>query len=268
MTEHTTKPFLRPGKVVLLMLVGLVVYFVALLVLIPAGWVWHQASAYVPLPPQIKIQQVSGRLWEGAAGAVVNGMPFRIDWQLGWPSMTGLELPVRVGLQTRASHINGDLLLGWPGDVALNARGLVQVSEFEDLIRQSGGAMLEGEVAIERLEVNWADNRITSARGLGIWAGGTVTWPMGDSTQSAEFPPMEATLDNISGGISLVVAEQGGEGPAAQADILFDGMLEVQVFKRMVDLAGQRWSGAARPGDVVFRVRQPLLPGRMSGRGS
>jgi general secretion pathway protein N len=38
-------------------------------------------------------------------------------------------------------------------------------------------------------------------------------------------------------------------------------MMEIRVFKRMVDLAGQDWSNSAGPDDVVFRVRQPLIPG-------
>ena len=133
--------------------------------------------------------------------------------------------------------------------------------EFEDMIRRSGGAVIEGDVTIDHLELSWQDGRLTGADGLGRWAGGRVAWPMGNSVGQADFPPMRATLDSTSDGVALVVAEQSGGGPAAEAEIRWNGMMDLRVYKRMVDLAGQPWPDFASPDDVVFRVRQPLVPG-------
>lgn len=261
MSDAESKSFLRPGKVVLLCLLALVVYLTTLLVWIPAGWVWQQASSRVSLPNEVEVRQVSGRLWDGAAGLIIAGYPLRVDWRLGWPSLTQLSLPVDFSLASSQSSIEGDATIGWPDSAELNARGQVVVSEFAELIRRSGGAMIEGNVTIDRLNLVWADNRITNVDGLGRWAGGQVSWPMGNQTGQARFPPMQANLDTTQGGVALTVAEQGGNGPAAGASILWNGMMEVRVYKRMVDLAGQPWPDSASPDDVVFRVRQPLLPG-------
>ncbi|MEX2473569.1 type II secretion system protein N [Marinobacter sp.] len=261
MTETAAKSFLRPGKICLLVLVGVLVYLVALVIWVPAGWLWHQASSYVVLPPQVQVQQVSGTVWSGAAGIQVAGFPVRASWDLGWPSLSALQWPVAISVASSQSSLNGDLTVGWPGNAYVDASGRVTVAEFEDLIRQSGGAMIEGEVLIDQLQVSWEDNQLTSASGSGRWDGGPVSWPMGNQTGQADFPPMEANLDTTDGGLSLDVREQGGEGPAADANILWDGMMELRVYKRMVDLADQPWSGSAQPSDVIFRVRQPLLPG-------
>jgi len=261
MSDAETKSFFRPGKLVLLFLLGALVYVVALVILVPAGWVWQQASAHVTLPPQVQVQQVSGKLWDGAAGVVVAGYPLRVDWALGWPSLGVMTLPVAIELDTAQSSLQGDVTLGWPLSAALDASGHIGVAEFRDLIRRSRGAMIEGEVSIERLQLAWADNRIARAEGLARWPGGRVTWPMGEQTGSADFPPMQANLDTVEGGVELKIAEQGGDGPAAQANLLWNGMTEIRVYKRMVDLAGQPWSDSASPDDVVFRVRQPLIPG-------
>ncbi len=264
MSDAEPKSFLRPGKVFLLLLLGALVYLLSLVFLVPAGWVWQQASAHVPLPALIQVRQVAGRLWDGEAGMIVAGFPLRVDWRLHLPSVTSLELPLRISVESSQSSLNGDVTIGWPASARLNARGQVAVAEFEELIRQSGGAIIEGEVTIDRLDMAWADNRITRAEGLGRWGGGLVTWPMGDQRGQAEFPPMQATLDTVDtsqGGVALAVAEQGGEGPAADATISWNGMMELRVYKRMVDLAGQPWPDSASPGDVVFRVRQPLVPG-------
>lgn len=261
MTEPHSKPFFRPGKIVLLLLLGLLVYGVVLALWVPAGWVWHQASRHVQLPPQVDVQQVSGRLWQGAAGVVVAGFPARVQWQLGWPSLTTRQLPIGFSLASLQSRVEGSASIGWPGHLEVSARGQIAVAEFDDLIRQSGGAMIEGLVSIDRLRLVWDDQRLQQAEGIGRWDGGLVTWPMGNQSGQAEFPPMQANLDTIDGGVALTVAEQGADGPAADASILWSGMMEVRVYKRMVDLAQQPWSDTARPDDVVFRVRQPLLPG-------
>ena len=261
MSDAESKSFLRPGKVFLLLLLGALVYVLSLVFLVPAGWVWQQASAHVSLPPQVQVRQVAGKVWDGEAGVVVAGFPLRVDWNLHMPSVTSLEWPVRISVESSHSSLDGDVTIGWPASVQLHANGRVMVAEFEELIRQSGGAMIEGEVIIDRLNMAWADNRITRAEGLGRWDGGLVTWPMGDQRGQADFPPMQATMDTTQGGVALTVSEQGGEGPAADASILWNGMMELRVYKRMVDLAGQPWPDSASPGDVVFRVRQPLVPG-------
>lgn len=261
MSESPVKAFLRPGKVFLLVLLGVLIYLGALVTLVPAGWLWQQAQGLVAMPSEVQVRQVTGRLWEGVAGLSVAGFPVRAEWALGAPSLSGLALPIDFSLSTAASSVQGDALISWQGNGELHASGLVGVAEFEPLIRQSGGAVIEGDVIIDRLTLAWSDQVLTQADGLGRWNGGNVTWPMGDNQGSADFPPMRATLDSSPDGINLVVSEEGGEGPAAAADIRWTGMMDLRVYKRMVDLAQQPWSDSAGPDDVVFRVRQPLIPG-------
>jgi general secretion pathway protein N len=261
MTESPPKPFLRPGKLFLLTLAGVLIYLGALVTLVPAGWLWQQASGQVSLPPDVQIRQINGQLWEGAAGLVVAGFPARLDWSIGSPSLSSMTLPLDFTLATAGSSLRGDVLVGWQGDGQASASGRVDVSEFEPLIRRAGGAVIEGDVVVENLDLAWSDGALTRARGLGRWAGGMVTWPMGNRQGTAEFPAMLATLTSTADGVALTVSEEGGEGPAAEAGIRWNGMLDLRVYKRMVDLAGQPWSESAAPSDIVLRVRQPLIPG-------
>ena len=261
MSDSETKSFIRPGKILLLVVLAALVYFAALAVWVPAGWLWQQVSGRASLPPQVVVQQVSGRVWDGAASLVVAGHPVRLDWTLDWPSLTALALPVQIDLTSSRSSLTGRGRIGWPDRGVMNFRGRIGVAEFEDLIRRNGGAVIEGDVVIERLNLQWVGQRIVSASGIGLWDGGLVTWPMGNQTGQADFPPMEAILDSSQGGVELTVSEQGGDGPAAGASISWKGMMKVRVYKRMVDLAGQPWPDTARPGDIIFQVRQKLLPG-------
>jgi general secretion pathway protein N len=261
MSESPTNAFLRPGKVVLLVLVGVVVYLGALVTLVPAGWLWQQVQSRVAPPSEVRVEQVNGLLWKGVAGLVVAGFPVRAEWSLGAPSLSSLAVPVDFALSTASSSITGDALVSLQGNGEMNARGLIGVTEFEPLIRRSGGAVIEGDVTIDRLKLTWADQTISRADGLARWSGGRVTWPMGDTQGQADFPPMKAVMDSTADGIALEVSQEGGDGPAAVADIRWTGIADLRVYKRMVDLAQQPWPDSASPDDVIFRVRQPVIPG-------
>ena len=261
MTDIATKAFIRPGKVILLLALGLLVYVLALLAWLPAGFVWQQLRPQIQLPPGVSITQVSGTWWNGAAAAAVSGYPLRVQWQLGWPQLGELAAPMDWQVDTALSEFKGNVTLAWPDAAVVTARGTLVVDEFETLIRQNGGAMIAGAVNVERFQLQWQDNRVVAASGLGQWPGGLVTWPLAGSTEQASFPPMQASLDTTDGGLELLIAARDGDGPAALASVLWTGMLDLQVYKRMLDLAGQPWPDTAQPGDVVFRVRQPLLPG-------
>jgi general secretion pathway protein N len=260
MTDSPERSFFRPLKVVLLVLLALLVYGMALVAWVPAGWIWSQVASDVSLPPDVRVQQVSGSLWQGAARLELQRRPVQLTWSLSWPDVIALRQPLAFTVETRGSRVRGDLMLRWPSSVVVNASGQVQVAEFEDLIRQNGGALLEGDVIIDRLRVAAADGRLESATGLGRWPGGQVSWPMGDSRQTTVFPPMQATLADTAQGVQLTIAREGSAEPAADASIGLDGMMGIRVYKRMVDLAGQEWSASAAPGDVIFQVQQPLFP--------
>lgn len=260
MTDPASRPFLRPVKVLLLLALGLLVYALALLAWLPAGFVWQQLRSQVQLPPGVSVTQVSGTCWSGAAAAIVSGYPLRLQWQLGWPTLNGLAAPIEWQLDSARSEFRGNITLAWPDSATVSARGILTVGEFEALIRQSGGAMIAGEVNVERFQLHWQDNRVVAANGLAQWPGGVVSWPMAGRTEQASFPPMQASLGPTNGGLELLIAAADSSGPAARASVLWSGMLDLQVYKRMLDLAGQPWPDTAQPGDLVFRVRQSLLP--------
>jgi len=256
MSDTEAKPLIRPGKLILLLLAGVLVYAVTLVLTVPIGWVWAQVSDKVDLPPGIKVENLSGTVWNGSGTASAQGFPVTLGWDLHWPSVTELALPLDFSVASGGSALRGELVVGWPGTARVNATGQVSVDDFEPMIRKAGGALIEGVVSIDSLELAWDGEQVSRARGLGRWPGGTAEWPGG----SANFPPMQINLDDANGGVSLVVAEQGGDGPAARADVFWDGMMEAQVYKRLADLAGMN-AGAGAPSDVIFRVRQPLVPG-------
>ena len=96
MSDAEPKTFLRPGKVFLLLLLGALVYLLSLVFLVPAGWVWQQASAHVSLPPQMQVRQVAGKVRVGEAGALVVGLPLRVDWGIPVQQVTSHQCPLPI----------------------------------------------------------------------------------------------------------------------------------------------------------------------------
>ncbi|WP_148862300.1 type II secretion system protein N [Marinobacter fonticola] len=260
MTDTPESPFLRPGKVVLLTLLGLVVYLVALVFWIPAGWVWHLSRDSVPLPPGVAVEQVSGQLWNGALQARVMGHSLQVGWHIDGLIDEDAYLPVGWRVQTSKSSLQGEVRLTGVNAMALSADGHINISEFSREIQRSGGAMIEGNVNVNSLSLAMTDGSLTQLNGRASWPGGQVTWPMGGSTQSAVLPAMQASVDERQGRIDLQISSADSPDPVISANLQPDGMAQIQVFRRMLDLVNQPWSGNAAPGDVVFSVRQRVMP--------
>jgi general secretion pathway protein N len=261
MTDSPSASFLRPAKVILLLLAGILVYLIVLVATMPAGWLWQQISPRIDLPPGLSVERVTGNLWQGGALLTLEDRRLDTRWRIQSPSFNGGTVPVTFSVASGASSVDGQLQLAWSGETTVNADGRIRVKDFEKEIRRAGGAVLAGDVIINRLELAFTPKTLISAEGLAYWSGGAVTWPMGGSIGRADFPPMEARLDGGDQGLSLKITQSGQTAPVARTEILPNGMMDLQVYKRLVDLAGQPWSEAAKPGDVVFRVRQRLFPG-------
>lgn len=260
MTDTPESSFLRPGKVVLLTLLGLLIYVVALVFWIPAGWVWHLTKDSVPLPPGIAVEQVSGQLWNGAVQARILGHSLQVGWYIDDVVEEGAFLPIGWRLQTPKSSLQGQVRLTGINAMELSADGHINIAEFGREIQRSGGAMIEGDVNVDSLSLALMDGSLTHLNGRASWPGGRVSWPMGGSTQSAVLPPMRANVDEQQGRIDLQVSRADSPEPVISASLQPDGMMQIQLFRRMLDLVNQPWSGNAAPGDVVFSVRQRIMP--------
>lgn len=260
MSESSESPFLRPGKVVLLTLLGLLVYAMALVFWIPAGWIWHMSRDAVSLPPGVVIEQVSGQLWNGSVQAQVMGHSLQAGWHVDGVMSHGAMLPVSWQLRSSQSHLGGQLRLSGVDALDLTADGRISIPEFSREIQRNGGAMLEGDVTIDALSLVVRDGGLKALTGRASWPGGQVSWPVGGSRQSAILPPMRAQVADDQGRIDLQISRADSPDPVISANLQPDGMMQIQLFRRLLDLVNQPWSGNAAPGDVVFSVKQRVLP--------
>lgn len=261
MADEPVKSFLRPGKLILLIFLGLLVYAGAVVATVPAGWVWYWAEKQFALPDAVRVEGVTGQLWDGGAQLRLMNRSVQVFWHLeelgtgpGWATL-GWRL------KSRSSELRGDFTVLGENSAQLEMTGNVHVPEFHGQIRRSGGAMINGDVTIQRLTLRMARNQVVAANGLATWPGGPVRWPVGQRMQSAEIPAMEMRLADQNGTPMLTLTESGKQVPVADASIQANGNARIRVYRRMVDLVDQPWSGNQGPGAVIFQVTQPLMMG-------
>jgi general secretion pathway protein N len=170
-------------------------------------------------------------------------------------------LPLNWQLQTAESGLTGDLWLTGYEQWRASARGHINVAEFSQQIRRSGGAIIEGDVRVQSLHGAVDDSRVSRLDGLATWPGGRVSWQLGNQSREAVLPPMEARLGNQSGQFKLEISTAAEQAPVVTAMLGEDGIARIEMYRRMLDLVNQSWAGDAGPGEVVFSVEQPVLPG-------
>lgn len=261
MAEIPHTPFLRLRKIILLVILGLLVYAVSLLFWIPVGWIWHWTKPQVLVPQGLVIERVAGELWNGTVQVRTQGHSVQGSWHLNGLYDDGRWLPLNWQLQTMNSGLHGMASLTGSDNWQLSTQGHINIPEFNQEIRRSGGAVIEGDVRVESLRLAVSDNRVSALDGRATWPGGRVSWRIGDQLQEATLPAMEARLNDHSGKFGLEVSTATEQAPVVTATLESNGVARIEMYRRMLDLVNQPWAGNAAPGDVIFSIEQPLLGG-------
>lgn len=251
-----------PLRLFLLVLLFVMTWLVALVVYLPAGWVWAQVAREVAVPDVVEVQQVGGTVWSGDAWLRVQGLPLRLSWQLQPGSLIHGFVPLEWRLHSPGSEAEGSVTAMLDGRVRmLLRRARVDLEEItaHDLGIQP--LRIPGVMTLESFFGVWGPEQgFGSFQGKGQWPGGSVTWPMGGQPRQSRMPPIEGHLTSNNGQPELVLMEQGTSDPAVRLVVDASGRAEVELYKRWIDFLGLDFAPDAAPGDVVFRVSQQVAP--------
>lgn len=246
----------------LLVLLLLVTWGGALVVYLPAGWVWSQAARHVPVPEEVNVQQVGGTLWSGDAWLSLQGLPLRLSWQLQPRSVIHGFVPLEWRVHSPGSEAEGSITTMLDGRVRILLRR-ARLDMAEVTARNLGIQPLRvpGVVTLESFFAVWDPARgFGDYQGRGQWPGGNVTWPMGGQPRQSSMPPLEAQLTSNNGQPELVLMEQETSEPAVRLVVDAGGRAQVELYKRWINFLGLNFAPDAEPGDVVFRASQQVAP--------
>ncbi|TVP59287.1 MAG: hypothetical protein EA349_03315 [Halomonadaceae bacterium] len=256
---------LGPLRIVLLTLLLIMVWAVSMVVFLPVGWAWQQASPYVTLPPQLRIDNVAGRVWDGSARVHwEQDLSLQLGWALDLKALRHGFLPLEWRLSTGRSSAEGSLT----GTRDLQLRFLLRQGRFDldEITRVANvdNVQASGVVTLESLFVIWSeDHGWSEATGRGHWPGGVVTWPMAGQIEQNRLPALKADMSMNQGDL-LVRLQDQVESRTAISLVMpaTEPVLEVAIRRHWLDLLGLQFGSGngSDPDEVVFNVRHSLAP--------
>lgn len=251
---------LGPLKVFLLLLLLALTWAVAMVVYVPAGWIWHQARDVVTLPPEMEVHAVSGSVWAGDVQVSHSGLPVRVSWQLDVRPLIHGFVPLELDMVAPHSRAEGSITGMLDGQVRVLLRQAEVNLDGITRTRALEGVSVGGIMELESFFVVWSpDEGWLDARGYGHWPGGTVTWPMGGRTERATLPPLEGDLRLDRQNLILDIADQESGQTGVTATLEESGYVDVSLRKHWVDLLGLDFAPDAEPDDVLFNMRRRLF---------
>ena len=251
---------LGPFRIFLLLLLLALTWTVAMVVYLPAGWLWHQARDAVTLPPEMEVRAVSGSLWAGDVQVSYSGFPVRVSWQLDVRPVIHGFVPLELDIVTPHSRAEGSVTGMLDGHLRVLLRhaevDLDRITRIEALEGVSVGGIME----LESFFVVWSpDEGFLDARGYGEWPGGTVAWPMGGRTERATLPALEGNLRLDQQNLILDISDQESGQIGVTATLEEGGYVDLSLRKHWVDLLGLDFAPDEEPDTVLFNMRQQLF---------
>ena len=245
-----------------LALLLVITWVTALVVYLPAGWVWAEVSPGIELPRQVEVDAVSGSVWSGAAMVRVMDKPVSFSWRLKPGSIIYGFIPLEWEATTARSHAEGSITATLEGHLRFLMReARVDLAEITALGGPLERVRVPGVMALETVLLVWGpETGLREVRGSGQWPGGTVTWPMGSTTRQSRMPALEGVLTRKQKDLVLAISDREEGITGVRAVIDHNGYANLEVFKHWVDLIGLDVAANADADEVVFNARRRVLP--------
>lgn len=217
------------------------------------------------LPKALQLGKAHGSVWQGRIGLNYLDMAFSADWDLTPSQALRGRLAADIGLvELRDSKTNAAWVKAKCFGSIFSSTGCEDVEGFlpASLVNRLANKQfsIERDITLQALAVTYQSQHFT-------WASGEINWPGGQVTYQ---DPARGSQQVVLPALTIKVAEQEGRlqaslMPQGTEDVLVDvrvdgqGMADLAVRKRMLDLLGQSWGKPVSPDFVVFEIQQPLF---------
>lgn len=228
--------------------------------MLPAGLLWQKAlEPNLNLrPDQVRVNAVSGSLWDGQALLAVQSIPLLLDWDVEFSRIRGLALPIDIRVESHAGQLQANLVVGL-ADVLVDVDSLrVDLNALNPQFKRRR-ITLDGEVFAKGLVATVSDQKLSAVSGRFNWSGGNISYPVGRNSHERLMPAFSGQISTREDGlIELGIMDQGGSVNVIEGSLLPDGVGQLQVRRRLLDLADEPWSSNSTEQDVVFKVKKSI----------
>lgn len=206
------------------------------------------------MPDSIRVQDLQGKLWHGAA--VLQVPSFRNELTIQW-SFSSLFEPLHWQIQSND-------LVGW-GQLKLGVSYVDVWLDYASITPRMATPMLSAQnvavngapLIIDRFysRIDFAAKQPTVWRGIGHWAGGEVQYPVGTKRRSAQLASIGVEWQTQAENQVMLLESQQGE-LLIKMDLTPAREVEISIMPSMIKAIGQPWKGSMEY--PVFTLVQPL----------
>ena len=198
-----TKPVRR------LIYIGIASYLVFLFVSVPASFLTRYILPSVDTKQQVKLQNVHGSIWNGAANDTRVGSfnLGRLDWKLsGWGLITG-DVDLKLKFKNESSKGNGNVTLGFGGATEASDVELSVPAETLQPLFYGFPVSISGDLKGSIAELVYEENKTINADGRIVWQGAALRAP-----QNIELGSFLIQLTPNNNGTKIKITDES-EGP-------------------------------------------------------
>ena len=207
----------------------------------------------------VALHEVSGFWWGGDAELVLLGSPTGVlSWRFDPLSPFLVELRFDWRLLDADLRLTGSAGVRFGGAADIRASGEVAAATMNPILADYH-IRLPGTFQLDGVTVGIDGDQLAVAGTLD-WNGGATIYRLSGSVFEVDLPPMVAVLEIDAGEPTLTVYTAADRTRLLIVGLDAEGWLRVGVTKRLTDLAGKPWSGAAADEDVVVSVQERVRP--------
>lgn len=241
-------------------MLGILVFVIALVALVPLQFVWRYAEPYTQGLP-VTIGQASGTIWQGNVRVKAPYLGnLDVDWQLSPASLLLAQLNVHFDVRGDEVSLSGTARANadqhvWLSDV----QGMVSTKHLEPVLRPNR-VSLAGDIELNNVAAHLTliDKQILDASGRILFSGGDIGFPVDGEPIQATLPLLVGDIRQDNEKALIDINTREGE-ELGQAFLQQDGWGGVAIRRRFLDILGQTWPAEATVDTVIFEVSHKIL---------
>jgi general secretion pathway protein N len=189
-------------------LLGVLVYLLAVIALLPASYTYSRALPYLPKTLPLALHDLDGSLWSGRANTLAwRSTPLgALQWKLSPWSLLGGQLALDVLLQDSDTHITSHAVITRDGAITLhNVNARLPAAQL--LLFNTGLPIaVDGTIAVDLDEARLPQQGAPVLHGTIVWSRALLV-----AGQPLKLGDLRLTLQaGNNGGTSGILADSGG----------------------------------------------------------
>lgn len=242
---------------------GVLTFIFVLVINTPLHFVWRYVEPQAGRLP-LKIEQVSGTLWEGRMRFAVPQLrdlgSLDARWQLSPLALLAGRADFDFSVLGDGVRLKSAARIGLDQQLQiLGADGYLNADKIQRLLSRNR-VSVAGEFELNRLlaSINLQTRQFSDVSGRLVYSGGEVGFPVDNKPIRATMPMLIGTLGMEPEKAVLNIETTEGQA-LIQGFMQQDGWGGIAIRRRFLDVLGQKWPAEATEETVIFEVSHKVL---------